>query len=449
MIPELYNSATRKIEPLPQKQIFDIYSCGPTVYDFAHIGNLRTFLFEDLLIRSLKFLGYSVNHVRNITDVDDKIIERSHQKKSECQKITDFFSEHFFEDLNTLNFDQTSTTYLKATSYIPQMTELIKQLIDQDFAYDSEDGVYFKTKAFPKYGNFPGLDLQHIKTGASGSEEFLDKQNLDDFVLWKKHKPEDGEIFWESPWGRGRPGWHTECAAMAANTFPEGLDIHTGGIDLLFPHHTNEKAQCECLSGSPMAKIWLHATHLLVDNKKMSKSSGTFYTLKDLLSKGFSARAVRFYLLTGAHYRTPLNFTLEGLAAAEQSLKRLDNFIHEFSAEDAPDPQLKIRFTTALMKDFNISAAMSEIFELVNDFFQGKKFPAQIIYDLQEINNILGFLRFSKNETLTPEEKLLLDMRLKARDTKNWTESDRLRDELLNLGIEVRDSKEGTSWRRL
>ncbi|SFB72240.1 cysteinyl-tRNA synthetase [Brevinema andersonii] len=449
MIPELYNSATRKIEPLPQKQTFNIYSCGPTVYDFAHIGNLRTFLFEDLLIRSLKFLGYSVNHVRNITDVDDKIIERGYQKKLECQKITDLFSKHFFEDLETLNFDQSSTTYLKATNYIPQTIVLIQQLINRGVAYDSEDGVYFQTKAFPKYGDFPGLDLKHIKTGASGSEEFLDKQNLDDFVLWKKHKPEDGEIFWESPWGKGRPGWHTECAAIATNTFPEGLDIHTGGIDLLFPHHTNEKAQYECLSNNTMAKIWLHTTHLLVDNKKMSKSSGTFYTLKDLLSKGFSARAVRFYLLTGAHYRTPLNFTLEGLAAAEQSLKRLDNFIHEFSAKDAPDPQLKIRFTTALMKDFNISAAMSEIFELVNDFFQRKNFPVQTISDLKEINNILGFLRFDNSETLTPEEKLLFDMRIEARDTKNWIESDRLRDELLNLGIEVRDSKEGTSWRRL
>lgn len=450
MTPVFLNSLTRKLEALPSKKTLNIYSCGPTVYDFAHIGNLRTFLFEDLLIRTLKFFGYNIKHVRNLTDVDDKTIKRSQEQGLSLQEFTKKYSEAFFSDVSALNFDQKTTTYLKATDYITAMTQLISDIIKAGYAYDSVDGVYFKVSSFKGYGNFSGLNLNDIQSGASGSETFVDKEDLGDFVLWKKYKESDGSVKWDSPWGFGRPGWHTECAAMVQDSFPEGLDIHTGGIDLLFPHHTNEKAHCECISGKPMAKIWLHATHLLVNGKKMSKSLGNFYTMRDLLQKGFDARTLRFYLITGAHYSSPLNFTLEGLKSGESALKRLDNFILSFQPEkNAANPNLKKHFSSFMGENLNISAAMGEIFKVVNSYFNGTAFPQEVLDDLKEIDSVLGFLKFEPSSSLNIQEQKLLNTRSKARMEKNWAESDRLRDELASMGIEVRDDKSGQTWRRL
>lgn len=449
---KFYNSLSKQLEQFTADKQINIYSCGPTVYDFAHIGNMRTFLFEDLLIRTLKYKDYSVNHVRNITDVDDKIIQKCQDQNLSLSSFTEKYTEIFMEDVTHLNFDQTSTTYLKATEYITSMIELIQELVDHGHAYDSEDGVYFKISSFSEYGNFTGLDLKNIQEGAAGVEGEYQKEDFGDFVLWKKYKQTDGSVFWDSPWGKGRPGWHTECAAIVRESFSNGLDIHTGGIDLLFPHHTNEKAHCECLTHKSMARFWLHATHLLVDNKKMSKSLGNFYTIRDLLEQGFDYRTIRFYLQTGAHYRSPLNFTLEGLKGAESALKRLDNFICEMTEnpKEGEKYSLKAKFDVHIQEDLNISGAIGEIFTIINIYYSGEKIDTvQILLELKEINNILGVIIFPEQNILNEETKELYNLRIKARLENNWAESDRLRDELLKHGIEIRDSKEGTSVRKI
>jgi len=542
---KFYNSLSKTMEVFPKKDSVNIYSCGPTVYDFAHIGNLRTFLFEDLLIRTLKDAGYQIVHTRNITDVDDKTIQSAQEKKIPLSEFTTKYTKEFFNDLKNLNFDQSSTTYLKATDYITPMITMIQELIDNNHAYETEDGVYFKTSSFNHYGDFAGLNLENIQQGASGSNSDFVKEDFGDFVLWKKYKESDGDVYWESAWGKGRPGWHTECAAMVNHQYPEGLDIHTGGIDLLFPHHTNEKAHCECLSSKPMAKFWLHATHLLVDNKKMSKSLGNFYTVRDLIDKGFDYKTIRFYLQTEAHYRSPLNFTIEGLKGAESALKRINNFICEiiekpssapdcqlkenfdnlvhkivpkeiyshshdelkekfnnlvsefsdhsydqeekiisvvndmFSSEisgDIPevflkekenfianlhnllkeisytcsDDSLKNKFDNHLHDDLNIPGAMGEIFTTINNFYQGVTIDTEnTLKDLKKINTILDVFDFPQENILDDTTQKLYDLRIIARQEKNWNESDRLRDELLIHGIEIRDSKDGVSFRKI
>ena len=473
---KFYNSLTKNIETFPKKDSINIYSCGPTVYDFAHIGNLRTFLFEDLLIRTLKDAGYSIVHTRNITDVDDKTIQSAQEQKIPLSEFTTKYTEEFFNDLKNLNFDQSTTTYLKATEYITPMITMIQELIDNNHAYETEDGVYFKTSSFNHYGDFAGLNLENIQQGASGSNSDFVKEDFGDFVLWKKHKESDGNVYWESAWGKGRPGWHTECAAMVNHQYPEGLDIHTGGIDLLFPHHTNEKAHCECLSSKPMAKFWLHATHLLVDNKKMSKSLGNFYTVRDLIDKGFDYKTIRFYLQTEAHYRSPLNFTIEGLKGAESALKRINNFICEVIEKlastsdyklkenfdtylndllkentytDSKD-SLKNKFDSYLHDDLNIPGAMGEIFTTINNFYKGVAIDTEnTLKDLKRINVILDVFDFPQENILDDTTQKLYDLRIIARQEKNWSESDRLRDELLKHGIEIRDSKDSVSIRKI
>ncbi|MGL4676154.1 MAG: cysteine--tRNA ligase [Brevinema sp.] len=446
---KFYNSLSKQLEEFPKKPHISIYSCGPTVYDYAHIGNLRTFLFEDLLIRTLKSAKYTISHTRNITDVDDKTIERSQAQNISLKEFTTQYSTAFFEDLSNLSFDQSSTAYLKATDYIQDMIQLIEELIFHQYAYESTDGVYFKSSAYKDYGNFAGLDLDNLKEGASCSNLDFQKEDLGDFVLWKKNKGES--VFWESPWGKGRPGWHTECAAMVRRQYSEGLDIHTGGIDLLFPHHANEKAHCECLSQKPMAKFWLHATHLLVDNKKMSKSLNNFYTVRDLANQGFDYKSIRFYLQTGAHYRSPLNFTLEGLKGASTALKRINNFIQDLDpqAEGERYP-LREKFESHLHNDLNISGAIGEIFTLINNYYNGISYHTNhILEELVALNQILGVLEFPSKENLDEAILELLNQRTLARQAKDWKESDRLRDKLLKQGIEVRDTKEQTTIRKI
>lgn len=452
MVIKFYNSLTKNIEEFPKKNSVSIYSCGPTVYDYAHIGNLRTFLFEDLLIRTLDILGYNIKHVRNITDIDDKTIRKSIEQNLSLKEFTNKYTEIFFNNLQQLNFNQNFTTYLKATDYIEEMIDLIEQLIIHKFAYVKDDGVYFNVKSFKKYGDFAGLDLEHIQHSISVDNEEFSKENYSDFVLWKKKKEEDGDNYWQSPWGEGRPGWHTECAAMVRNLFPDGLDIHTGGIDLLFPHHTNEKAHCECLSNKPMASFWIHATHLLVDHKKMSKSLGNFYTLKDLIDKGFSERTIRYYLLTGAHYQIPLNFTFDGLKSSESALKRINNFIEQLNItpREGESYYLKKKFLSHLCDNLNISGAMGEIFTLINNYYNGLEVDSKhVLKELVELNKVLGIFDFSEDKITDTNIENLFQQRLKAREEKNWSESDRLRHELLKYGIEVRDTKDGSSMHKI
>jgi len=332
---KLYNTASRQKETLVP--LYDwhvkLYTCGPTVYHFVHIGNFRTFIFEDLLRRVIKFFGFKLTHVMNLTDVDDKTIKGAIAKGVKLDEFTEPYKKAFFEDLEILHIEK-AEFYPAATAYIQEMIGMIQVLLDKDVAYKGGDGsVYFSINKFPHYGCLSHLNLDELKTGASErvvSDEY-EKDHAADFVLWKHYEAErDGKIFWESPFGPGRPGWHLECSCMAIELLGETIDIHVGGVDNMFPHHENEIAQSEAYSGKTFAKIWMHAEHLLVDGKKMSKSLGNFYTLRDLLDQGFNGQQIR-YLLLQTHYKTQLNFTFQGLEAAKSSLQRLHDFIQRLN----------------------------------------------------------------------------------------------------------------------
>lgn len=328
---KLYNTESRQKEvlvPLDGRTVH-MYTCGPTVYNFAHIGNFRTYVFEDLLRRAIKFFGFSVNQAMNLTDIDDKTIKGALEKKVSLDVFTKPFKDAFFEDLNILGIEKVEH-YPQATDFILEMITIIQKLLDTGVAYRGQDGsIYFAISKFPSYGRLSHLHLHELKAGASNRVELdeYDKENACDFVLWKSYDPKrDGDIFWESPFGKGRPGWHIECSAMAMKILGQTIDIHVGGVDNIFPHHENEIAQSEAYSCQHFVKHWLHAEHLLVDHKKMSKSLGNFYTLRDLLSKGYTGSQVR-YMLLQSHYRTQLNFTLSGLDSAASTLERLSDFV--------------------------------------------------------------------------------------------------------------------------
>jgi cysteinyl-tRNA synthetase len=328
---KLYNTETREKEEIwpSDGRTIRMYTCGPTVYNFAHIGNFRTYVFEDLLRRALKFFGFSIQQAMNLTDVDDKTIKGALEKKISLDAFTKPFKDAFFEDIKTLGIERVEY-YPQATDYLLEMITIIQTLVEKGLAYRGHDGsIYFAIAKFPSYGRLSHLHLNELKAGASErvAVDEYDKENISDFVLWKAYDPErDGDIFWESPFGKGRPGWHIECSAMAMKLLGETIDIHVGGVDNMFPHHENEIAQSEGYSSRHFVKHWLHAEHLLVDHKKMSKSLGNFYTLRDLLDKGYTGRQVR-YMLLQTHYRTQLNFTLAGLDAAAQTLTRLSDFV--------------------------------------------------------------------------------------------------------------------------
>ncbi|RMF88331.1 MAG: cysteine--tRNA ligase, partial [Nitrospinota bacterium] len=315
---KFYNSLTRRKEefhPIEPGRV-RMYTCGPTVYDYAHIGNFRAYIFEDILRRYLKYKGYQVTQVMNITDVDDKTIRESRRRGMSLKEFTSFYVQAFFEDLETLNIER-AEYYPAATEHIDQMVALIKRLIENGHTYEVDGSIYFRISTFPAYGRLAGLDAVQLQGGASGrvdADEY-GKEDVRDFVLWKAWREEDGDVFWETELGKGRPGWHIECSAMSMHYLGEHFDIHTGGIDNLFPHHENEIAQSEAATKKPFVNYWLHCQHLLVNNAKMSKSLGNFYTLRDLLERGYKPKAIRYALLS-THYRQQHNFTFEGLAAA-------------------------------------------------------------------------------------------------------------------------------------
>lgn len=457
---KLYNTKTRlkeKIKPI-KKEFVTLYTCGPTVYNFAHIGNFRTYVFEDLLKRTLKYAGFAVKHVMNITDIDDKTIAGALHEGKLLEAYTAPFTSAFFEDLETLNIEK-ADQYPCATDYIPQMIEMIQTLLKKGFAYKgSDESIYFSIAKFPNYGCLSQLKLDELKMGASQrvSKDEYDKENVADFTLWKSHDPRrDGQIFWESPFGKGRPGWHIECSAMAMNLLGETIDIHVGGVDNLFPHHENEIAQSEACTGKSFANMWLHSEHLLVDRKKMSKSLGNFYTLRDLIDKGYGGSEVRFMLLNG-HYRTQLNFTLEGLNAARTSLTRLSDFIQrlrriksniEFDITSEIQ-DARSAFQKALFDDLNISEGFAALFEFVRKINHlcdenkiGRKDSALIIEFLQELDTVLGCIPFEEPELDIPEYLVkALEKRQKAREEKNWSEADKQRDLIESAGFTIEDS---------
>lgn len=464
----LFNTETRKKEPLVplKKGHVSMYTCGPTVYDYAHIGNFRTYIFEDLLRRTIKFLGMEITQVMNITDVDDKTIRGAIQKGISLNEYTRPFLDAFFEDLDALNIER-AESYPPATNYIPQMIEMIQELIEKGFAYIGKDGsVYYDITKFPKYGRLSHLKLDELKTGASqrvAADEY-DKEHVADFVLWKAYDPDrDGNIYWESPFGKGRPGWHMECSAMAMELLGETLDIHVGGVDNMFPHHENEIAQSEACSGKQFAKIWLHSEHLLVDNRKMSKSLGNFYTFRDLISKGYTGTQIR-YMLLQTHYKTQLNFTLEGLEGTKSAIDRIQHLIERLQGipekiqkgceatkfQSYLDGAFNL-FAASLADDLNISVALSALFDLIRDInslcnageisFE----QAGFVLDLMKtFDTVLGVMSFDKEEAI-PEDLLnLARQREEARQAKNWGLADQLRDMILERGYLIEDTPMGS-----
>lgn len=462
----VYNSLSHAIEPIVpiEEGHVRFYTCGPTVYNFAHIGNFRAYVFEDLLRRVLVFNGLKVTQVMNLTDVDDKTIRGANAEGLSLDVYTRPYIEAFFEDLNTLRV-QPAEHYPAATKHIGEMIKLIRTLEDKGFAYRSEDGsVYFSIDKFEAYGRLARLDRSGMRSGARVAQDEYDKENAADFALWKGWTEEDGPVGWNSPWGKGRPGWHIECSAMAMKYLGESFDLHTGGVDNLFPHHEDEIAQSEAATGKPFVRTWMHCAHLMVEGSKMSKSAGNFYTLRELIDKGYSGREIR-YVLLGTQYRQSLNFTFDGLAGARTALDRLDTFrlrLSELAQEASASEALPAwaesaeeRFRLALNDDLNISGALAVLFDLLHS---GNKAldtgactsgdAAAVLQLWSHLDQALGVLE--PDEAPVPQEILdLADQRTVARKNKDFAEADRLRNLVHEHGYEIEDTPKGPRVKRM
>ena len=460
-----FNTLSRRLEPFTPLEAgkAGLYTCGPTVYNFAHVGNFRAYMFEDLLRRVLKHAGFKVFQVMNLTDVDDKTIRGALQAGVPLNTFTRTFKDAFFQDLSVLGIEA-AECYPAATEHVPEMIAIIETLMRKGFAYRSEDGsVYFSIARFPDYGKLAHLDKSGLKAGARVSQDEYEKENLADFALWKAWDEKDGDVAWDSPWGRGRPGWHIECSAMSMKYLGETFDIHTGGVDNAFPHHEDEMAQSEAATGKPFVRYWLHCAHLMVEGKKMSKSLGNFYTLRDILAKGYTGREIRYVLLS-AHYRQALNFCFDALDGARSSLARVDEFRDRLEraagpagAENLPEfaAQARKTFFDALEDDLSVAPAFSALFDLV---LQGNKAADEgrltagqargILALMDEFDAVLGFLR-KPADLVDDRVTLLAGQRQAARQAKNWAEADRIRDELASLGWTVKDTPQGPQLKRL
>ena len=434
-----------------------MYTCGPTVYNFAHIGNFRAYVFEDLLRRWLKFKGYRVTQVMNLTDVDDKTIRDSQKAGKSLAQFTAMYSQAFFEDIRALNIEP-AEHYPAATAHIPEMISIISTLMEKGYAYRSEDGsIYFSIDKWPSYGKLAHLDREGMRSGVRISSDEYEKENVADFALWKAWDEKDGDVAWESPWGRGRPGWHIECSAMSQKYLGASFDIHTGGIDNIFPHHEDEIAQSEAANGRPFATYWMHCAHLMVDGRKMSKSQGNFHTLRDVLGRGYSGREVRYELLA-THYRAPLNFTFGSLDAARTALRRVDDFLARLADAAGSEGTGRLpswaevqagRFEAAMDDDLNVSAALAALFDVIregNAALDAKELSAEEAFSLRGLlrrwNGVLGVLEKPAEEIPAGVQGILL-RRQAARSQKEWKLSDLLRDEILALGWIVKDTPKG------
>ncbi len=454
----LFNTYSRELEvfePLAPPLV-KLYTCGPTVYNFAHIGNFRAYIFEDLLQRHLESRGFKVERVMNLTDVDDKTIRGSRDANLPLAEFTQRYKDAFFEDLKTLRIKPPSA-FPAATEprYIARMIEMIATLLDAGVAYQAEDkSVYFRLSKFPDYGRLAHLNLEEMRPTGRVSSDDYEKENIGDFALWKAWTEADGEVGWDAPWGRGRPGWHIECSAMATALLGPELDIHCGGVDNIFPHHEAEIAQSECCTGVKFVRYWLHCAHLMVEGRKMSKSFGNFYTLRDLLAKGWTGREVR-YALISVNYRLPLNFTFDGLGAARSALMRIDEWTARLSklaqnadAKSASSNAALAEFQNALDDDLNISGALGHVFNLIRDSNRAMDemnlSPSEAQALLEAWENIDAVLMLAPEDTEIPAEVLaLVEQRKAARMAKDWKKSDELRDEIFALGWIVKDEKEG------
>jgi cysteinyl-tRNA synthetase len=452
-----------------------MYTCGPTVYDYAHIGNYRTFVFQDILRRFLKLRGFKMNHVMNLTDVDDRIIANAAAAGVSIRDYTEKFAQAFFDDCKTLSIEAPEY-WIRATDHIDDMVKLIQRLQEKTYTYPSEGSIYYRIAKFPHYGRLSNIDVTGIQAGARVDMDRYEKESARDFALWKAPKP--GEHYWQTPIGKGRPGWHIECSAMAMKYLGETLDIHTGGIDLAFPHHENELAQSEAATGKPFVRYWMHSEHLLVEGEKMSKSLGNFYTLRDLFAKGYKPSALRF-ALASVPYRKQLNFTFDGLQQAASSVERLRNFAARLAQGKFPAGKQKgmasriaeaaDEFDAGLSDDLNTARALAAAFDLLRetniamdkgDFRQGDVAGAQeflanfdCIFAVMEDNDAeklraLGFGAADGGPSDAEIEKLIAE-RQAARQRRDFAASDRIRKELADRGILIEDSKDGSvRWKR-
>ncbi len=466
---KFFNTLSRSVQefvPLdPSGKSVGMYCCGPTVYDYGHIGNFRTFVFSDLVRRYLDFKGYAVRHVMNITDVEDKIIRRVRETGKTLRDYTGFYEQEFLKDLDELRCLRPHDLP-HATDFIAEIVSLIEQLLARGIAYKAADGsVYFSIGKYRgcgcHYGQLVKLNFDEMRAGERVSSDEYDKESLADFALWKARVPDDGAVFWPSPWGEGRPGWHIECSAMSMKLLGPSFDLHLGGEDLAFPHHEDEIAQSEGATGKHFVKYWLHGAHLLVEGKKMSKSLGNFFTLRDLIAQGFTGREVRALLLS-AHYRETFNFTLEGLAGARTSLARIDECLSKLRevagqrAASVPlaSDSLVSAFTAALDDDLNVSAAWGTIFDWVRvtnkALIAGTLSPEQAAVALaswNQVDSVLG-LGALLEAGAPPELLALLDERQAARQAKDFKKSDAIRDELKAKGWVIEDTPKGPRLKR-
>jgi len=470
MAVQLYNTLTRNKEAFkeiePGKVRF--YSCGPTVHDFAHIGNFRAFIAFDIIKRYLRYRGYDVMHVMNITDVDDKTIRGAQSAGVGLQEYTDRYTRAFLDDLAALNIEPADLSP-RATDHIAEMVELVTRMIEDGFAYRREGSVYFSIAKFPTYGQLAHMNMDDLQAGASGVDaDEYDKDDARDFVVWKAWQPDDGDVFWETDLGKGRPGWHLECSCMAMKYLGQTVDIHSGGVDLIFPHHQNEIAQSEAVTGQTFANYWVHNAFVNIDSEKMSKSLGNYLRLQDIAKTPAETRAFR-YLVATSHYRTPLNFTQEAIDGAGNTMERLTRFgerLSETQVESGGDDlapaidRARDGFVAHMDDDLNTPRAIASVFGLVNEvdglIAAGRldRGGAEMVEAfLEEINGVLGiFYRLPEEDDAQgdlPEDlESLIAERESAREARDWVRADEIRDQLLEQGILLEDTPEGTVWRR-
>jgi len=462
----LYNTLSRRKErfvPLREGEV-RMYTCGPTVYDYAHIGNFRAYVFQDLLRRWLRYSGYRVVQVMNITDVDDKTIARSRAEGVSLSEYTKRYERAFFEDLERLNIER-AEHYPRATEHIQDMVELIQRLMEKGYAYRGEDGsIYYDISRFREYGKLSKLRVDSLMPGARVKHDEYAKEEARDFALWKAWSEEDGDVYWDTPLGRGRPGWHIECSAMCMRYLGETIDIHAGGVDLIFPHHENEIAQSEAATGKSFVRYWVHNEHLLVEGRKMSKRYGNYYTLRDLLEMGYEPMGIR-YLLLATHYRRKLNFTFKALEDAERTVRRLEEVmqrLEEYSPEGEKPTELSVEvergrreFERAMNDDIDTPAALAAVFRVLRHANRGLSEGSASRGDVEalrgffrDFNRVFGVVR-ERREELPPEVMRLIREREEARRRRDYATADRLREELLRHGIAVEDTPQGTRWRRV
>ena len=453
---QFFNSLKREKEifqPIEKGKV-GLYTCGPTVYDYAHIGNFRTFMFEDLLKRWLLHSSYDVKHVMNITDVDDKTIKKAKQMKVSLSGVTDKYTQYFMEDLRWLKMIP-ADIYPTATESVPKMISMIERLLEKGFAYSEDDGsVYFNISSFPNYGKLTQINISAQRTGDRVMEDEYDKDAPQDFALWKGWKEEDGEVVWDAPWGRGRPGWHIECSAMSSESLGDHFDIHCGGVDNMFPHHENEIAQSQCATDQPFVNFWLHSEFLMVDGGKMSKSLGNFYRISALKELGFSAENIRYQLLAG-HYRSKITFSIDKKHEGDKVVQRLSDFytrLQKLNANESSTgsmPEAYSKFRDRMNDDLDSPQALAVFFDwmktvngkidknVITDSELGQAWEFLIAFD-----SVFGFIR-NQDFEIPDKINLLFNKRQKARDEENWVESDLIREHLKEKGWMVDDTPDG------